>query len=98
MDRYIDIINSYYEYNNSEEIYTRNDKDINFNLQDEYNNLLIHYAIIFNQEEIIKLLLSYECNIDYIDIDGKTILYYPIKYGYNNILKIHIHDIFTIQL
>jgi ankyrin repeat protein len=48
-------------------------KDINFNLQDEYNNLLIHYAIIFNQEEIIKLLLSYECNIDYIDIDGKTI-------------------------
>jgi ankyrin repeat protein len=79
-------------------------KDIDINLQDEYNNSLIHYAIVFNQEEIIKLLLSYECNIDYIDIDGKTILYYPIKYGYNNILKIllensnhiigiHIHNI-----
>jgi len=62
-------------------------KDIDINLQDENKNTLIHYAIIFNQEEIIKLLLSYECNIDYIDIDGKSILYYPIKYGYNNILK-----------
>lgn len=63
-------------------------KDIDINLQDEYKNTLIHYAIIYNQEEIIKLLLSYQCNIDYIDIDGFTILYYPIKYGYNNILKI----------
>ena len=63
-------------------------KDIDINLQDEFKNTLIHYAIIYNQEEIIKLLLSYQCNIDYIDIDGFTILYYPIKYGYNNILKI----------
>jgi ankyrin repeat protein len=63
-------------------------KDIDINLQDEYKNTLIHYAIIYNQEEIIKLLLSYNCTIDYIDIDGFTILYYPIKYGYNNILKI----------
>ena len=63
-------------------------KDIDINLQDEFKNTLIHYAIIYNQEEILKLLLSYQCNIDYIDIDGFTILYYPIKYGYNNILKI----------
>lgn len=63
-------------------------KDIDLNLHDDNNNTLIHYAIIFNQEDIIKLLLSYDCNIDYIDVDGKTILYYPIKYGYNNILKI----------
>ena len=63
-------------------------KDIDLNLQDQYKNTLIHYAIIYNQEEIIKLLLSFQCNIDYIDIDGFTILYYPIKYGYNNILKI----------
>jgi ankyrin repeat protein len=67
-------------------------KDIDLNVQDEYNNTLIHYAVIFNQEEIIKLLLSYECNLDYIDIDGKTILYYPIKYGYNNILKILLNN------
>jgi ankyrin repeat protein len=77
---------------NYEEFKKRLNKDIDLNLQDEYNNTLIHYAIIFNQEEIIKLLLSYECNIDYIDIDGKTILYYPIKYGYNNILKILLNN------
>jgi hypothetical protein len=71
-----------------DEFKKRLNKDIDINLQDENKNTLIHYAIIFNQEEIVKLLLSYECNIDYIDIDGKTILYYPIKYGYNNILKI----------
>jgi ankyrin repeat protein len=67
-------------------------KDIDLNLQDEFKNTLIHYAILFNQEDIIKLLLSYECYIDYLDIDGKTILYYPIKYGYNNILKIIINN------
>lgn len=67
-------------------------KDIDINIQDEYNNTLIHYAIIFNQIEIIKLLLSYQCKIDYIDTDGKTILYYPIKYGYNNILKILLNN------
>lgn len=61
---------------------------ININLQDEYNNTLIHYAIIFNQEDIIKILLSLNCKIDYLDTDGKTILYHPIKYGYNNILNI----------
>lgn len=76
-------------------------KDIDVNFQDEYKNTLIHYAIILNQEEIIKLLLSYECNLDYIDIDGKSILHYPIKYGYNNIFKIIIDnskDIIGIQV
>jgi ankyrin repeat protein len=71
-----------------DEFKKRLNKDIDVNFQDEYKNTLIHYAIIFNQEEIIKLLLSYECKIDYIDIDGKSILHYPIKFGYNNILKI----------
>jgi ankyrin repeat protein len=74
--------------NKYDEFKQKINKDIDLNLLDEYNNTLIHYAIIFNQEEIIKLLLSYECKIDYIDIDGKSILYYPIKYGYNNIFKI----------
>lgn len=63
------------------------DSELDIDFEDEYNNRLIHYAIIYNQDEIITLLLSYNCNIDYIDSDGKTILYYPIKYGYNNILK-----------
>ena len=75
-----------HKYDEFKQILNKN-KDLDLDLEDEYNNRLIHYAIIYNQNEIITLLLSYNCNIDYIDSDGKTILYYPIKYGYNNILK-----------
>ena len=77
-----------HKYDEFKKILNKNkDLDLDLDLEDEYNNRLIHYAIIYNQEEIITLLLSYNCNIDYIDSDGKTILYYSIKYGYNNILK-----------
>ena len=49
-----------HKYDEFKKILNKNkDLDLDLDLEDEYNNRLIHYAIIYNQEEIITLLLSY---------------------------------------
>lgn len=58
------------------------------NLKDDTNTYLIQYAIIFKQEEITKLLLTAGSKIDFIDIEGRNILYVPIKFGYNEFIDI----------
>ena len=58
------------------------------NIKDDNHNYLITYAIIRNNIEIIKLLLNFGAKIDILDQEGKTILYIPIKYGYDDILTI----------
>ncbi len=56
------------------------------NIIDDNHNYLITHAIIRNATDIVKLLLSKGCKIDILDQEGKTILYIPIKYGYDEIL------------
>lgn len=63
-------------------------ESINLNIRDNSNNYLITYAIIKNNIDIIKILLEKECRLDIIDQEGKSILYLPIKYNYNNVLKL----------
>lgn len=58
------------------------------NVKDENHNYLITHAIIRNNIEIVKILLNKGVKIDILDQEGKTILYLPIKYGYDKILKL----------
>lgn len=58
------------------------------NIKDDNHNYLLTYAIIRNNIEIIKILLDKGAKIDIIDQEGKTILYLPIKYGYDQIIKV----------
>ena len=61
-------------------------KYIDINTKDKNNNYIISYAVINNRLDIIKLLIKKGAKIDILDSDDRTILYYPIKYGYNDIL------------
>lgn len=61
--------------------------DVNVNIRDTSNNYLIQYAILFNNIESVKLILKRQCKLDILDIDGRTLLHNPIKYGYNSILE-----------
>ena len=65
-----------------------NNNDIDCNIRDNNNNYLIQYAIIFNMPNIISLLISKGSKLDMIDIDGRTLLFIPIKYGYNDAIKV----------
>lgn len=63
-------------------------KDIDYNLRDEMGNYLIQYLVMFNQVELTELLIQKGAKIDFIDNDGRTIMYLPIKYGYDKMLEI----------
>lgn len=63
------------------------------NIKDDNNNYLITHAIIRNNIDIVKVLLKKGANIDILDQEGKTILYLPIKYGYDEICSLLLdHD------
>ncbi|AYV79547.1 MAG: ankyrin repeat protein [Faunusvirus sp.] len=60
--------------------------NIDVNVRDNSNNYLIHYAVLLNRVDIVKLLISRNCKIDIIDEDNRSLLYVPIKYNYHNML------------
>lgn len=69
-------------------IFLKKNEDIDVNIRDNLNNYLISYAIIQNQIEVVKYLINRDSKLDIIDNDGRTILYIPIKFGYNEILEL----------
>ena len=62
-------------------------KEIDLNIRDDSNNYLIQFIIIYNQLDLIDLLISKKCKIDIIDSDGHSLLFYAIKYNYFNIIQ-----------
>jgi len=61
---------------------------LDLNIQDDHMNYIIQYAIIENKCDAIKQLLKYNIIVDWIDTNGKTILYEPIRYNRENIIDI----------
>jgi ankyrin repeat protein len=54
--------------------------DIDLNIRDDSNNYLIQFIVIYNKYDLIDIFVEKKCKIDIIDNDGKTLLYYAIKY------------------
>jgi len=67
------------------------DNTLDLNVQDENGIYLIQYIILFNSIDCLNAILKYEIVIDFIDNEGKTILYTPIKYGFTEIIDILIN-------
>jgi|694.fasta_scaffold128050_2 ankyrin repeat protein len=67
------------------------EKALDINFRDENGNYLITYAIIKNNIELLKLILDKECRIDITDQEGRSVLYLPIKYAYNEIIDLLIN-------
>lgn len=86
-------MNEIFEFINKQEFdklkdYILKNKDIDYDIKDKSNNYLIHYLVLNNQLEIIELLLEYNIRLDMLDIDGRTILYIPIKFNYYKLVKL----------
>ena len=64
----------------------KNDKDIDLNVKDINYNYFIYYVIIYNEEELLELILTRNIKLDILDTDGRNILYIPIKFSYNKML------------
>lgn len=75
------------KFNEVIDILNKND-DIDINIRDNNNSYLIQYAILYNNIELVLLLIKLDCKLDFIDADGYSILYIPIKYSYNKLLEL----------
>lgn len=63
--------------------------DIDYDIQDENYNYLIQYLVLYNLVDIIKYILKNRTiRLDILDIDGRNILYNPIRYNYNEIFDL----------
>ena len=62
--------------------------DIDYNIKDNSNIWFLEYLIMFNQVEIIEIILTKNIRIDIKDEQNKTILYMVIKFSYMSILKL----------
>lgn len=72
--------NEFFDYlNNTKEI-------VDVNIRDNSNNYLIQYALLYNKKNIIELLITKGAKLDILDVDGRTILFIPIKYNYHDVL------------
>lgn len=63
------------------------DENINLNIKDENYNYFIYYVLLYNLDEILDIVLKRNIRLDILDSDGKNILFVPIKFSYNDILK-----------
>jgi len=64
-----------------------NTKDIDLNIRDDSNNYLIQFIILYNKYDFIDIFVEKKCKIDIIDNDGKTIMFYAIKYNYYKLVE-----------
>ena len=67
--------------------YLKNNEDVDVNIRDSTDNYLINYAIIFNKIDAVSILIYRGSRLDITDNDGRSILYIPIKYGFNKIIE-----------
>lgn len=61
--------------------------NIDYNIKDKNDNYILIYAVIYNQLNLVKILVENGARIDIIDQEGYSILYYPIRFNYFEILQ-----------
>ncbi len=62
------------------------DNDIDINMRDKQNNYIISYAVMYNRIDLVKRICELGAKIDILDADERSILYFPVKYGYDKML------------
>jgi ankyrin repeat protein len=60
--------------------------EIDINMRDKQNNYIINYAVIYNKIDLVKKIYELGGKIDILDSDERSILYFPIKYEYNELI------------
>jgi ankyrin repeat protein len=60
--------------------------EIDINIRDRTNNYIINYAVMYNNIDLVKRLYELGGKIDILDSDERSILYFPIKYSYDELL------------
>jgi ankyrin repeat protein len=65
-----------------------NKNEIDVNIRDDHGNYLIYFAIMMNNRKILLKLIEYNARLDVLDSEGYSILHYPIKFNYVEVIDI----------
>ena len=68
--------------------YIQENEDFDVNISDSTGNYLIHYLILFNQIKALSLIISRGARLDVVDNDKRSVIYYAIKYPWEDILEL----------
>lgn len=60
---------------------------IDVNMQDKNNNYIIQLLVLYNKHELLKYFYEKNIRIDVYDIDGKSLLYIPIRFNYYHLIE-----------
>jgi ankyrin repeat protein len=60
--------------------------EVDVNMKDEQGNYLIYFSILTNNKRAVQKLIEYGSRLDILDNEGHSILYYPIKLHYPEII------------
>jgi len=64
------------------------DNNIDLNIIDKSGIYFIEYVIIYNNIDLLALILTKNIKLDILTHDGMSLLYYPIKYNYIDIVRL----------
>lgn len=62
--------------------------EIDVNIKDEQNNFLIFFMVMNNKKQLLLKILEKGAKLDIFDTEGRSLLYYPIKFNYQEIIDI----------
>jgi ankyrin repeat protein len=62
--------------------------NFDYNIQDNNGVYFLYYVVSINDINLLKKILTTNIKIDIIDDDGYSILFLPIKFGYNQQIKL----------
>lgn len=62
--------------------------EIDLNIKDSFGNYLINYVCLLNYPRCLISVLKFDCRLDIIDDNGRSLLYYPIKFDYTEVFNI----------
>lgn len=62
--------------------------EIDLNIKDSFGNYLINYVCLLNYPRCLNSVLKFDCRLDIIDDNGRSLLYYPIKFDYTEVFNI----------
>jgi ankyrin repeat protein len=69
-------------------IESKTEEELDVNIRDDRGIYLIYYAVIQNNSELLTAIIKKNPILDITDTDGRSILYYPIKYNYKKVFSI----------
>ena len=81
-----------HKWNDFYDTFNSNRSIIDINIRDSSKNYMLTYATIMNKLDIVKFLVKEGASIDISDENNKSILYYSIKFKYNDITSYFLEE------